>query len=161
MSVEQHGGLLHALPSRRDYFIAAALQGLLGEGLAEYQDVPRLAVDLADDVLRIAEVSPAPAGLSAPPPRAKPPGSGDVLGAASSHAESPVTGGTPATSPAGNPASPILVCEASFPGDADCPGPVTYDPKSMGLFCALHAGVEVVARREMHRLHGQRNRRPG
>lgn len=60
-----------------------------------------------------------------------------------------------------NPASAtnLFVCEASFPSDAACPGPAEFDPVTRGRFCSFHlVQVPEGHRREMHRIHGHRNR---
>lgn len=55
------------------------------------------------------------------------------------------------------PAASLWVCEANFPDDLPCPGPVEFDPATRGRFCGLHAAVPEAFRREMHRLHKHRN----
>lgn len=70
-------------------------------------------------------------------------------------------GGDAATPTASNLASPVNVwdCEARFDNDPACPGPAEFDPVTKGRFCGFHlAQVPDGHRREMHRLHGHRNR---
>lgn len=52
----------------------------------------------------------------------------------------------------------VFDCEARFEHDPVCPGPEVFDPVSKGRFCGLHAQIPEGHRREMHRLHGHRNR---
>lgn len=85
-------------------------------------------------------------------PRAEEPTTKDA--AAQEPAPSPVVGS------AGNPASPVHVfdCEGRFPNDPPCPPATTFDGATKGRFCLVHIEVEEHIRREMHRIHGHRNR---
>lgn len=89
-------------------------------------------------------------------------------GAATPRAEEPTTKDAaaqePAPSPVVAPAEPtaslsLWVCEAGFLNDPACPGPAEFDPVTRGRFCGFHlVQVPEGHRREMHRIHGHRNR---
>lgn len=85
------------------------------------------------------------------------PHAADAQGASAAEASAPTQ---PPTAGAANPASPVSVfdCEARFDHDPVCPGPAVFDPATRGRFCSVHIAVEETFRREMHRLHGDRNR---
>lgn len=88
--------------------------------------------------------------------------------AATPRAEEPTTKDAAAQEPAPSPvvasAEPaaslsLWSCEASFPSDPACPGPAEFDPVTRGRFCSFHlVQVPEGHRREMHRIHGHRNR---
>lgn len=159
-------------------FAAAALQGLLaGEVLVpdEMSEdeaaafVARAALRLADATLAELSKTPPPARTKETPRPPTDPGeseAGEPKGVADRLRESVEAGGTPAPLTVGNggaaeqPTSPVSVwdCEARFEHDPVCPGPAVFDPVSKGRFCGLHAQIPEGHRREMHRLHGFRNR---
>lgn len=52
----------------------------------------------------------------------------------------------------------VFVCESNWPDDPPREGTITFDDKTRGRFCAFHGACDEAVRREMHKLHGHRNR---
>jgi hypothetical protein len=157
----------------RAQIAAMALTGLIATPVTDGDSpgaIARKAVEFADELLVELSKTPPPARTKETPCPPTDPGeseAGEPEGAASAHAEQELARvasgaydlGSPTAGP-NQPVSPVSVwdCEARFEHDPVCPGPAVFDPVSKGRFCGLHAQIPEGHRREMHRLHGHRNR---
>lgn len=152
----------------RTEIAAMALQGLLANpDYSEHaaEEITTWAVEHADMLIEELTKIPPPAGTESPmegPPSGCTAGAaGDTKGAASPRAAESETAVEPAPlRPGPQQASPVQVfdCEGRFPNDPPCVGTIAFDPATRGRFCATHIAVDEGSRREMHRLHGDRNR---
>jgi hypothetical protein len=165
----------------RAQIAAMCLQGLLaGRQVVEREQTicidtsvdgcAALAVLAADCLIEELSKTPPPARTKETPRPPTDPGeseAGEPKGAASARAEQGLASAESGAhridpSTVSNLTSPVSVsvfdCEARFEHDPVCPGPVAFDPVSKGRFCGLHAQIPEGHRREMHRLHGHRNR---
>jgi hypothetical protein len=161
--------LRERLMDDRAQIAAMALTGLIATPVTDGDSpgaIARKAVEFADELLAELSKTPPPARTKETPRPPTDPGeseAGEPEGAASARAEqglaSAESGAHRIDPPTvSNLTSPVFDCEARFEHDPVCPGPVAFDPVSKGRFCGLHAQIPEGHRREMHRLHGSRNR---